>query len=530
MKLNEALDGLKAVVSREITPEQSACAPGLRRDSCRLHLRDKSRSIIATANKLLLFIFFISLNAAEKQVKIQSSELQAGPILISELAANESTTLRNMLEGVKAEEASLPLPYSYNLVSYVVELLELIKNNRIKQLGDYKIKINLVDKLRDKSIQELVDLTNFVNFLDIPILLDALFVLLGKKASEDKINFYTIVTELNEDLLPKLVNNLLCSFDKKTDDRRYASASISADGSSIIATGFDDSYLYLFKDGTVTKLADPSDTNRRYWSSSISADGSSIIATGHDDYYIYLFKDGTVTKLVDPSDTNARYTDLSISADGSSIVARGFDTYLYLFKDGTVTKLVDPSDTNRRYGSPSISADGSSIIVTGIGGYLYLFKDGAITKLEDPSDTNRIYGSPSISADGSSIIVTGSYYNYLYLFKDGAVTKLEDPSDTYRIYSSTSISADGSSIIARGSDKYLYLFKDGAVIKLAAPYDINRRYTSLSTSADGSSIVATGSDDKYLYLFTKLATLKKLISDLDESQQKIVNGMLEVGE
>src|SRR3990167_9162091 len=396
-------------------------------------------------NKLLLFIFFIGLNAAEKQVKIQSSESQAGPILISELAANESTTLRNMLEGVKAEEASLPLPYSYQLVSYVVVLLELIKNNRIKQLGDYKIKINLVDKSRNKSIQELVDLANFVNFLDIPILLDALFVLLGKKASEDKINFYTIVTELNEDLLPKLVNNLLCSFDKKTDDRRYASASISADGSSIIATGFD-------------------------------------------DYYIYLFKDGTVTKLVDPSDTNARYTDLSISADGSSIVARGFDTYLYLFKDGTVTKLVDPSDTNRRYGSPSISADGSSIIVTGIGGYLYLFKDGAITKLEDPSDTNRIYGSPSISADGSSIIVTGSYYNYLYLFKDGAVTKLEDP------------------------------------------YDIYRRYTSLSTSADGSSIVATGSDDKYLYLFTKLATLKKLISDLDESQQKIVNGMLEVGE
>src|SRR3990167_6075656 len=427
MKLNEALDGLKAVVSREITPEQSACAPGLRRDSCRLHLRDKSRSIIATANKLLLFIFFISLNAAEKQVKIQSSELQAGPILISELAANESTTLRNMLEGVKAEEASLPLPYSYHLVSYVVELLELIKNKRIKQLSDYKIKINLVDKLRDKSIQELIDLTNFVNFLDIPILLDALFVLLGKKASEDKINFYTIVTELNEDLLPKLVNNLLCSFDKKIDDRSYSSASISADGSSIIATGYPDHYLYLFKDGAVTQLEDPYDTNRKYFSPSISADGSSIIARGYDNY-LYLFKDEVVTKLANPSDINKRYFSTSISADGSSIIARGLnDSYLYLFKDGAVTKLTDPSDTNRQYYDPSISADGSSIIATGYyDKYLYLFKDGAVTKLTDPSDTNRQYYDPSISADGSSIIATGYPDHYLYLFtKLATLNKVE---------------------------------------------------------------------------------------------------------
>ena len=56
---SEALDGLKAVVSREITPEQSACAPGLRRDSCRLHPRDKSRSIIATANKFLEVNIFV---------------------------------------------------------------------------------------------------------------------------------------------------------------------------------------------------------------------------------------------------------------------------------------------------------------------------------------------------------------------------------------------------------------------------------------------------------------------------------------
>src|SRR3990167_7076280 len=367
------------------------------------------------------------LHVPSNLVKLQHGEAQKPDILISKGAANESKTLKTMLEDVEAEEALLPLlAYSYDLVFNVADLLKLINKNRSK--SDIEIKEILINKLSDqthpKSVQELIDLANFTNFLDIPILLDALLGLLGKKLSENKSNFYTIITGLQEsNLIKNLVSNLPYSIERRIDDRKYLNASISADGSSIIAIGFYDYYLYLFKDETVTKLADPSNTNRRYLDQSISADGSSIVAIGFDDGYLYLFKDGAVTKLEDPSDTNRKYWSTSISADGSSIAAGSGDYYLYLFKDGAVTKLADPSDTNRKYWSPSISADGSFIIARGFDdGYLYLFKDGDVTKLVDPSDTNRKYWSPSISADGSSIIATGSD-DYLYLFTRQAALK-----------------------------------------------------------------------------------------------------------
>src|SRR3990167_6193337 len=419
--------------------------------------------------------------ATEKLIKLQHGEAQKPDIFISENAVKESATLKNILEDIKADEALLPLTaYSYDLVFNVADLLKLINKNRSK--SHIEIKEILINKLSDqthpKSVQELIDLANFTNFLDIPILLDALLGLLGKKLSENKSNFYTIITGLQEsNLIKNLVSNLPYLIERRIDDRKYLNASISADGSSIIATG-SNGYLSLFKDGAVAKLTDPSNTNRRYASPSISADGSSIAA-------------------------------------GSG------DNYLYLFKDGAVTKLEDPSDTNRKYASPSISVDGSFIIAGGLGdGYLYLFKDGAVTKLTDPSNTNRTYDISSISADDSSIIARGLYDNYLYLFKDGAVTKLTDR------YYGPSISADDSSIIATGSNGYLYLFKDGAVTELEDPSNTNRRYASPSISADGSFIIATGSDG-YLYLFTRQAALKKLISQLDESEQKIVKEILE---
>src|SRR3990167_1206960 len=365
--------------------------------------------------------------ATEKLIKLQHGEAQKPDIFISENAVKESATLKNILEDIKADEALLPLTaYSYDLVFNVADLLKLINKNRSK--SHIEIKEILINKLSDqthpKSVQELIDLSNFTNFLDIPILLDALLGLLGKKLSENKSNFYTIITGLQEsNLIKNLVSNLPYSIERMIDDRKYLNASISADGSSIITRGFYDYYLYLFKDETVTKLADPSNTNRRYLDQSISADGSSIVAIGFDDGYLYLFKDGAVTKLEDPSDTNRKYWSTSISADGSSIAAGSGDYYLYLFKDGAVTKLADPSDTNRKYWSPSISADGSFIIARGFDdGYLYLFKDGDVTKLVDPSDTNRKYWSPSISADGSSIIATGSD-DYLYLFTRQAALK-----------------------------------------------------------------------------------------------------------
>src|SRR3990167_5005659 len=269
-----------------------------------------------------------------KLVKLQHGEAQKPDILISEAAVKESATLKNMLEDIKADEALLPLmAYSYDLVFNFADLLKLINKNRSKT--DIEIKQILVNKLSAKITQELVDLANFTNFLDIPILLDVLLNLLGKKASENKFDFYTIITGLQEsNLIENLVNNFGYSLSNQITDRKYFYPSISADGSSIIAIG-SGNYLYLFKDGAATKLVDSSNINRQYSYPSISADGSSIIARGLMDNYLYLFKDGAVTKLVDPSDTTRRYYYPSISADGSSIIARGpMDNYLYLFKDG----------------------------------------------------------------------------------------------------------------------------------------------------------------------------------------------------
>jgi len=49
---NEALTGLKAGVSREITPEHNPPShAALRRGSCRFHPRAKSSGFSATANK-----------------------------------------------------------------------------------------------------------------------------------------------------------------------------------------------------------------------------------------------------------------------------------------------------------------------------------------------------------------------------------------------------------------------------------------------------------------------------------------------
>ena len=316
-----------------------------------------------------------------KLVKLQHGEAQKPDILISEAAVKESATLKNMLEDIKADEALLPLmAYSYDLVFNFADLLKLINKNRSKT--DIEIKQILVNKLSAKITQELVDLANFTNFLDIPILLDVLLNLLGKKASENKFDFYTIITGLQEsNLIENLVNNFGYSLSNQITDRKYFYPSISADGSSIIARGLMDNYLYLFKDGPVTKLVDSSNINRQYNYPSISADGSSIIAIGSGNY-LYLFKDGAATKLVDSSNINRQYSYPSISADGSSIIAMGLmDNYLYLFKDGPVTKLVDPSDINRKYDTPSISADGSSIIARGSDdNYLYLFTRQATLK------------------------------------------------------------------------------------------------------------------------------------------------------
>src|SRR3990167_8104682 len=206
-----------------------------------------------------------------KLAKLQHGESQKPDIFISEAAAKESITLKTMLEDVGADEALLPLTaYSYDLVFNVADLLKLINKNRSK--SDIEIKEILINKLSAKITQELVDLANFTNFLDIPILLDALLGLLGKKLSENKSNFYTIITGLQEsNLIKNLVSNLPYLIERRIDDRKYLNASISADGSSIIATG-SNGYLSLFKDGAVAKLTDPSNTNRRYASPSISAD------------------------------------------------------------------------------------------------------------------------------------------------------------------------------------------------------------------------------------------------------------------
>src|SRR3990167_9882104 len=249
-----------------------------------------------------------------KLAKLQHGESQKPDILISEAAAKESITLKTMLEDVGAEEALLPLlAYPYDLVFNVADLLKLINKNRSKT--DIEIKQILVNKLSAKITQELVDLANFTNFLDIPILLDALLGLLGKKASENKFDFYTIITGLQEsNLIENLVNNFGYSLSNQITDRKYFYPSISADGSSIIAIGLSN-YLYLFKDGAATKLVDSSNINRQYSYPSISADGSSIIAMGLMDNYLYLFKDGPVTKLEDPSDINRKYDTPSISAE-----------------------------------------------------------------------------------------------------------------------------------------------------------------------------------------------------------------------
>lgn len=139
-----------------------------------------------------------------------------------------------------------------------------------------------------------------------------------------------------------------------------AKLSLSSDGNTIVAVGFDFSIHILNRDGEVIA----SNKDRRYLPRvSISSDGSAIAAIeANRNHNLYILdKNGNVIGH-NSQIQRGYYPQLSLSSDGSTIVAVGQrDKHLYVFnRDGEIIA----SNKDRKYDSVFISSDGNTIIAS----------------------------------------------------------------------------------------------------------------------------------------------------------------------
>jgi WD40 repeat protein len=239
---------------------------------------------------------------------------------IKEIALKKSETLKNLIEGVSAQEDSqIDLQrIDKETGERIVQLLEIIVANPD----------SLLAKLKEYNLQipDLLNLIKAAHYLDIRVLEDALIQFCNSKyATDEDFNIFllqSLKVDIPENFLVSMLKarSTLVQLNK---DRSYWDISISADGNTIVARGYD-GYIYIFDRAAGNKIG--SDTTRRYLDVSISADGNTIVARGYDRY-IYIFD--RAGKQIG-SNTDRRYSSISISADGNTIVAMGVDRYIYI--------------------------------------------------------------------------------------------------------------------------------------------------------------------------------------------------------
>jgi hypothetical protein len=280
---------------------------------------------------------------------------------IKEIALKKSETLKNLIEGVSAQEDSqIDLQrIDKETGERIVQLLEIIVANPD----------SLLAKLKEYNLQipDLLNLIKAAHYLDIRVLEDALIQFCNSKyATDEDFNIFllqSLKVDIPENFLVSMLKAMRAPFELLNQDSRYLDVSMSADGNTIVAMGVDN-HIYIF-DRAGKQIG--SDTTRKYWNVSISADGNTIVARGFYDSYIYIFdRDGNEIG----SDTTRKYSSISISADGNTIVAAGVDNHIYIFDRAAGNKI--GSDTTRRYLDVSISADGNTIVAMGVDRYIYI--------------------------------------------------------------------------------------------------------------------------------------------------------------
>ena len=489
----------------------------------------------------LLLLSFITLNICAREIKLTCAGRETP---ISEAAAKESETLKNIIEGTSDEDLSIPIADDdfYYLIPLVVEFLETIANS-----NDLDKSIAEINKIlaKELNVYDLSLLANFLDFLDVPILLNNVLDLLSKKISNPS-KLVEMLDTLNDELAKQVVYNFIDNSEYSparilsVEDEEFYRFVMSGDGSTIIATyprpksgGHDKQFI--FKYGNLVP-----NRNEKFEIIGVNHDSSIMIGFNKDEKYveydakedyintwhrgnIYIFKDNLIKAIP------GKYINAIISDDGSTIAAIGQKhNNLYIFKNGDLYKNIPG-----KYSQISINSDGSTIVATRytdsfVSNNLYIFKNGILL-----SSIPGKWKYPNISSDG----YTTAVINWLnegggpvYILKDENI-KIIDGN-----YNFISISEDGSTLIAlekindnitiqtgdyKGgivSPHDLKIFKNGELIQ-NIKYKKSTEYIFQEISSNGLIIAVRVIPQNYIQIFSKLTKLRKLLSQLKEPQK-----------
>lgn len=151
-------------------------------------------------------------------------------------------------------------------------------------------------------------------------------------------------------------------------------------------------------------------------------DGSILLGdaafSGITPSHPFLYEDGVVTQLVDPTGTHQLWGGTAISADGTLVTGytRSNETYLLDTSSDSIVFLggLDPSSPTPSLPS-AMTPDGRVIVGTAGIGLLgfepYRWKDGQMVGLGTPAGATAFIGATGVSADGN-VVVGGAVYGY----------------------------------------------------------------------------------------------------------------------
>lgn len=245
----------------------------------------------------------------------------------------------------------------------------------------------------------------------------------------------------------------------------------------------------------------PRGPERRWTDCSISADGSTILASyrqGLQDGGLVISKDGGMTWEECAPESLIWYTVAS-SADGQRLAAGVHGGYLFVSEDGGETWIQKgPFGSWKRLFA---SNDGRIWVAIADSGHLARSVD--FGQSWSWTQGLRLWMSVAGSADGKKLILTSSNPRNLFLSEDGGVTLVERFSEELAWLTSAS-SGDGRILLASGSPSRIWVSTDAGVSWTQRGE--SNRWVSMSTSIDGSTLVAASGEAQLYFSYDTGAT------------------------
>lgn len=199
------------------------------------------------------------------------------------------------------------------------------------------------------------------------------------------------------------------------------------DSANIHIVGYENGYIYYWKNGYKTSLG--STTNGNGMANAVVVSDTDVYVVGRIGFTSKLWKNGVLTNL----------TDGSLSSDAKAITVVGKDVYIagFDFSDNTIVmwkngvKSVVSNGVPLTYDGMGIGVLGNDVYICGnVKEHAYVWKNGVATKLSDSSSS---YVSGLFLA-GTDVYIAGRENGKAVFWKNGAKTVLSTQSSfTYAI-------------------------------------------------------------------------------------------------